>query len=213
MSPLNKLTAAPRIDARMAAYATLAGVALAAPSMVKADIIYSGPVNIVIPATTAGVYLNVATGVSNVSPTLAPGWDVNPYGSTNLTLFNPTTPTGGVYQGSASNFNLAPGTSVSSAGPFSNGLYGPVNLNSNNNYVGFRFQNETAANQIQYGWFQINFGATVTDRQIVGYAFENTGAPIAVGATAVPEPTTTALFGVMAAGALGLRAWRKRKAA
>ena len=29
----------------------------------------------------------------------------------------------------------------------------------------------------------------------------------------IPEPSTTALLGVMAVGALGVRAWRKRKAA
>ena len=41
MSPRNqKLNA--HIDARLAAYATLAGVALAAPAVSKADIVYSG---------------------------------------------------------------------------------------------------------------------------------------------------------------------------
>ncbi len=214
MSPQNKLTAAPRLDARMAAYATLAGIALAAPAVAKADIIFSGPVNILIPATTSGVYLNVVTGVNGAVPANVPGWDVNPYSSTTLSLFNPTVPAGGVYQGSASNFNLALGTIVSGAGPFSSGVFSSApNLNSSNNYVGFRFQNEAAANQIQYGWLQIRLGATITDpsRAIVAYGFERTGAPIAVGA--VPEPTTTALLGVMAAGALGVRAWRKRKAA
>ena len=33
------------------------------------------------------------------------------------------------------------------------------------------------------------------------------------GAGAVPEPSTFALLGVMAAGAFGVREWRKRKAA
>ena len=42
------------------------------------------------------------------------------------------------------------------------------------------------------------------------YAYEDSGAGIQAG---VPEPTTMALLGVMAAGALGVRAWRKRKAA
>ena len=206
------------MDGRLAAYATLAGVALAAPALAPsadASIVYSGAVNILIPATTAGVYLNVQTGVNNPNPAAVPGWDVNPYGSTNLTLFNPAAPSGGVYEGAASAFNLAPGTPVTPAGPYSSGLYGPLNLNSDNNYVGFRFQNEAAANQTQYGWFQIHLGASSTDpaRAIIGYAFENTGANINVGDTGVPEPTTTALLGVMAAGALGVRAWRKRKAA
>jgi hypothetical protein len=46
-------------------------------------------------------------------------------------------------------------------------------------------------------------------RAIVEYAYEDTGAGIMAGA--IPEPSTLALLGVMAAGALGVRAWRKRK--
>jgi hypothetical protein len=216
MSPRNqKLSAC--MDGRLAAYATLAGVALAAPALAPtadASIVYSGAVNIAIPITTAGVYLNVQTGVNNPNPASVPGWDVNPYGSTSLILFNPAAPAGGVYEGAANAFNLALGTPVTAAGPYSAGTYNPT-LNSTSNYVGFRFQNEAAGNQTQYGWFQMSFGTSATDpaRAIIGYAYENTGLPINVGDTGVPEPTTTALLGVMAAGAFGVRAWRKRKAA
>jgi hypothetical protein len=204
------------MDGRLAAYATLAGVALAAPALVPsadASIVYSGAVNIPITVTVDGVYLNVVTGANSPTASNVPGWDVNPYGSTNITLFNPGAPAGGVYEGAASAFNLAPGTPVTAAGPYSSGLYGPLNLNSTNNYVGFRFQNEAAGNQTQYGWFQMSIGTSATDpaRSIIGYAYEDSGANINVGQ--VPEPTTTALLGVMAAGALGVRAWRKRKAA
>ena len=48
-------------------------------------------------------------------------------------------------------------------------------------------------------------------RAIVEYAYENTGAPILAGA--IPEPSTLALLSVMGLGAVGVRAWRKRKAA
>jgi hypothetical protein len=181
----------------------------------EAAIVFSGPVNITVPLTTAGVYLNVVTGATGVtSTTQPPGWDVNLWSATTLNLFNPAAPTGGVYQGSAGNFNLAVGTIVSGAGPFSSGLFtNAPNLNSSNNYFGFRFVNEALGGQIQYGWVQVRLGATLIDpsRAIVGYAYENTGGSIAVGA--VPEPSTYALFGVMAVGALGMRAWRARKAA
>jgi hypothetical protein len=65
---------------------------------------------------------------------------------------------------------------------------------------------------VAFGWLQIHLGATQIDtsRKIIGYAYENTGAAIPAGV--VPEPTTMALLGVMAAGALGVREWRKRKA-
>ena len=87
MSPFNKKLT--RIDGRLAAYATLAGAALAAPAIPSADatIIYSGIVNINIPSTTAGVYLNVVTGVFNINAGPGPGWDVNPYSATGIKLF------------------------------------------------------------------------------------------------------------------------------
>ena len=61
------------IDARLAAYATLAGVALAGAAAAKADLIYSGAVNINIPSTTAGIYINLVTGVTGTSPGSVPG--------------------------------------------------------------------------------------------------------------------------------------------
>jgi hypothetical protein len=86
-------------------------------------------------------------------------------------------------------------------------------LNSANNLIGFRFQNETMGNQIQYGWMRISLSATTgaQPRAIVEYAYENTGAGIPAGA--VPEPSTVGLLGLVAMGALGVRAWRGRKAA
>ena len=219
MSPRNqKLSAC--MDGRLAAYATLAGVALAAPALAPtadASIVYSGVVNINIPSTTSGIYLNVVTGVSGGSTT--PGWDVNPWGSSLLSMFNPAAPAGGVYVGDGTGyFNLASGTLISGASTFTSGNISastPLNFNSSNNIVGFRFQDEANANQTEYGWMRISLTGTQSSqpRAIVEYAYENTGAGINAGDTGVPEPTTAALLGVMAAGALGVRAWRKRKAA
>jgi hypothetical protein len=87
------------------------------------------------------------------------------------------------------------------------------NLNSSINLVGFRLVDASLGAGNFYGWMRISLGATAggQPRAIVEYAYENSGAGI--GAGVVPEPTTVALLGVMAAGALGVRAWRKRKAA
>ena len=218
MSPINR-------NARLAGYAALAGAALAAPAVADAAIIYSGPVNIGIPSTTAGVYLNVVTGVNNISPGAVPGWDVNPFGSSAFSLFNPTAPSGGVYVVNAPGGtsatapdNLAFGTLISAASGFGSGTgettgITAFNLNSSNNLVGFRFQNEAAGNAIQYGWMRISLSTTTIaqPRLIVEYAYDDSGVGILAGA--VPEPSTFALLGVMAAGALGVREWRKRKAA
>jgi hypothetical protein len=210
-----------RVDTRLAACAAAAaGAAIAAPPA-EATIIWSGPVNINIPSTTSGVYLNVQTGVNNPVPGLVPGWDLNPWSSTSLNFFTPTpNPGGGEMVGTGTTyFNLTLGTLVSGASTFAgigtstiNGGT-PLNLNSSNNYMGFRFINEAAGNQVQYGWLQISLAGTAQGqpRAIVSFAYEDSGAGINVGA--VPEPSTFALLGVMAAGALGVREWRKRKAA
>jgi len=213
MSPRNtKLS--PRIDGRLAAYATVAGAALAAPAIPSSDatIIWSGPVNINIPSTTAGIYLNVVTGQAGGNT--VPGWDVNPWGSSFLDMFNPSAPGGSVYVGDATGyFNLAPGTLISGASTFTSGGNSasfPLNLNSSNNLIGFQFLNE-GTGMVDYAWMRISLAGTsgAQPRAIVEYAYEDSGAGIMAGA--IPEPSTLALLGVMAAGALGVRAWRKRK--
>ena len=214
MSPQNRRLLSPRIDGRLAAYATVAGAALAAPAIPSSDatIIWSGPVNINIPSTTAGIYLNIATGQSGGNT--VPGWNVNPWGSAFLDMFNPSLPGGSVYVGSATGyFNLPMGTLISGASTFTSGGNDPafaLNLNSSNNLIGFQFQN-SVSNTLEYGWMRISLAGTsgAQPRAIVEYAYENSGAGIMAGA--IPEPSTLALLGVMAAGALGVRAWRKRK--
>ena len=217
-----------RVDTRLAACAAAAGASLAVVPSSDATIVYSGPVNISVPATTAGIYLNVVTGVFNTVPGNVPGWDVNPFGSTTLQFFNPAAPVGGVYvvnaPGGASATapdNLPFGFLISVLNGYGSGAGESTGataftLNSTNNYVGFRFTEATLnGGAVTYGWFQLSIGATLTTRSIIGYAYENTsGLGIAAGATGVvPEPSTLALLGVMAAGALGVRAWRGRKAA
>ena len=182
------------------------------------------------PSTTAGIYLNVVTGATGITSTTQPaGWDVNPYGSTNMTMFTGTgTGTNGAalgagmgaYVGTGTTwFNLAlgtiigPGSTFAGTGGVNPSATTPLNLNGLVNYVGFRFRNE-ATGAINYGYLQLSMAGTAggQPRSIIGYAYENNGGSIAVGGVAVPEPSTYALFSVVA-GAFGLRAWRKRKAA
>lgn len=165
--------------------ATFSGSALGA-------IVYSGPVSISIPDNIDGIYFNVVTGASNPSAAAVPGWDLNPYsaaaGTFNIWGWSTQTwlSSAGVIGGP---YPLAPGTSI---GPPDSNFFRPgggtnigtqVTLNSNQNYFGIRFQNEAAANQIQFGWIQVEFGATASTRSIVAYAYEDTGAAIAAGDT------------------------------
>ena len=215
-----------RTHARLAAYTTLAGATLAATAATtpdaKATVIYSGPVNISAPITTAGVYLNVVTGVSDASPTNVPGWDLNLWGTSTLFAYGQGTGNGALDNltgGSSTTLvdNLPSGTSISGTSAFGNVAVETTgttafNLNSSSNYIGFRFTNEVTG-AINYGWAQVSLGTAynVLPRNIIGYAYENSGAAIAAGA--VPEPSTTALLGALATGAVGVRQWRRRKTA
>ena len=191
-----------------AAVATTAGAA-------SADIVWSGIVNLNIPSTTNGLYLNVLTGAYNVDggggSTVA-GWDVNPWSAATLSFFNPANPTGGVYVRDASTTvgvsNLCFGTVIgegstySAGGAQTTGAFA-FNLNSSENLVGFRLFNEDAGT-VHYGWMRIELIDTLNGqpRSVVEYAFESTaGASIAAGV--VPAPGVLALLGL--AGLAGSR--------
>jgi hypothetical protein len=205
-----------RVMASCTALGAVSGVGIVASAPeASAAIVYSGPISLTVPATTAGLYLNVLTGASSALPLAVPGWDLNPYSSTGFSFFNPGSPANSHGVLTVGGVALIPvGTFVDSSGIFtSGGFTSQVTLNSPNNYIGFRFYNESTT-AIHYGWAQFLFGATVQNRSFIGYAFDDVpGAGITIGATgisAIPEPSSS--MGVLALGAAGLLI-RSRKAA
>ncbi|MFM9996761.1 MAG: PEP-CTERM sorting domain-containing protein [Phycisphaerales bacterium] len=199
------------------AAAAAATVAVVPQQSAEAAIVYSGVVNINIPSTTAGVYVNFVTGLNSSVPASVPGWDVNPWSTTALNYFNPGAPAGGVYvQGGGTGTNtanLVPGTLISAASVYGAGTAASTGLlphvfNSSNNIVGFRFQNEANGNATHYGWMRISLSATfgAQPRAIVEYAYENV-AGAGINAGDVPTPGSLAL---LALGAVGLAGRRRR---
>lgn len=195
--------------------AAAAGAVALTGTQADAAIVWSGAVNINIPSSTAGVYANLATGISGITPASAPGWDINAWSSSALNFF-----VGGMVSGQRTDYvrgasttstaTLAFGTMISGASLLTTGT-GTINttgtvLNSSNNLFGFRFYHE-GAGAFRFGWLRISLGATIggQPRSIVEYAYEDTGAGI--GAGVVPAPGALA---ALALGAVGVRSRRRK---
>lgn len=178
-----------RIRAHIAA-CLIAGIGVSASAF--GAIVYSGPVNIVVPNTLDGIYLNVVTRATGSTGGATAGWDINVYSSIpdQFTLWGPTAQTwlspSGVIAGP---YPLVPGTLIT--GPETN-FFRPggtldvglqLTTSSDQNLLGFRFINESGG-ATHYGWARLQVGATPATRSIVAYAWDDTpDAPIRAGDT------------------------------
>jgi len=59
---------------RHAAAMAIASTLCIASTVPMAAVIDSGPVNLPVPVTIAGIYLNLVTNAPGITPALAPGW-------------------------------------------------------------------------------------------------------------------------------------------
>jgi hypothetical protein len=193
-------------------------------SKADADIVYSGPLSLSVPTTNllGGIYFDLTKPGSSFIPstsgagpaeglnTVLPGWDVNFYrtGAGNLRWY---------YNGGALTVSNAVGhVAALGAGVMIDGSSGlgtrqtmVPEFTGTTAFMGVKFFD--AANAPLFGWIRITGGPTAGfPATIVDWAYEDSGAGILAGATAVPEPSSLAL-GCLAAGAAGLAAWRKRK--
>ncbi len=184
-----------RLD-RITRHFSLAAVAVSA-THASAAVVHWSDANLVIPATFAGLYINVETRTTGSDKSLA-GWDINPYGSGSILWFSPTGE--GVlqlpeYTGASS---LALGYVVDAGGTFLDdttsefveGFDGFWQYNASN-YFGFSF---TASDgELHYAWGRMIVGASESDRVIAEFAYESeAGVGIAVGA--VPAPSALAIL-------------------
>jgi subtilisin family serine protease len=194
-------------------------------SKADASVVYSGLQNINVPTTNifGGIYLDLTkpgsffipttsgSGPADGLNTLLPGWDVNFYrGSTALRWWYNT----GVYAVfNAWDHVAALGAGVMIDGSSSLGTFQTMTpeFTGTTAFMGVEFPN--ASNTELFGWIRIAGGSTLgIPATIVDWAYEDSGAGILTGAGLIPEPSSLAL-GCLAAGAAGLAAWRKRKAA
>lgn len=188
-----------------------------------AAVVVSPAANIVVPATTAGIYINVVTGAAGTAAATA-GWDINPWGSTTMSFFSPTAAgsviTGGSYVSGAPNSSVSSllvGATIGGASTFTSSAtavtFGALAdqwaLNATN-YFGFRFIGDDA--QLHYGYGTMIMGASATVRTVGALYYESLPDTAITISAAVPEPSTYAMMVLGAIGVFGAVA-RRRKAA
>ena len=184
--------------------------------------------NIVIPNNIDGLYINVETRIYSSAAGLSAGWDLNPYGTstTAMSWFAAQAPSGavmGLGQGGTTTAvaSLSNGTIVGPASTFGNTASsvtaGGWVLNADNNF-GFRFLGADAQTHYGYGVFAV--GATMGVRTLKTISFDTTpGVAITIGGSvpgSVPvsdRDPSTALSALLATGAAGLWAVRRRRLA
>ena len=191
-------------NSRLNSHFALCAAALAtgvAVGNANATVVYSGAINMVIPTTIDGIYMNVQTGAWSSTTTTPAGWDVNPYGTatTAVSLFA-ATGTGYMRNPSAGTATAATrldvGTVVGSSAFFYGSSSATIGAGTgqwaanSSGYFGFKFIAADAATH--YGWMQLSIGANAGTRSIVQYAWEN----VANTSITIPAPGAMALLGL-----------------
>ncbi len=176
-----------RLSARIAA--VVGGTALSLVStMSMAAIVDSGVINLAIPATVDGIYLNVVTGATATSSPSPAGWDFNPWVSGGFLTFFSSSAVGNTNQvvgapapaGAtllAAGAVIGPASTYAAAGVVSAPAF---RVASTTSFVGFQFRNEATA-ATNYGYAQLTTtAATGSPAVITRYVYENTGLPITI---------------------------------
>jgi hypothetical protein len=205
---------------RSLAIASLAILAGSLASNASAAVVYSGVLNLAVPGTFDGTYLNVVSGLATATTTGNTDYDFNPYiptpgTSTSWSFFNPDGTSGGTVATTTTGpaVVLAAGAPIGPSSIFKTGVAAGTSFNSSTAaYVGFKFLIESDAS-IHYGWARVSLPTPVTGSTtqaggtIVDYAYESVAnTAILAGAGVAPEPTT------LAALALGGVFLRRRRA-
>ena len=158
-----------------------AAVAFFMAAHCHAELIYSGTVNIPIPTTGSGVYLNVFTGVHSDSAATNVGWDVQLLTTSTVDVALIAAPGTGYMRNQGVgdlpgrtrlDRNILVGTnsvyygnSTATIGE----LPGQWRLNSVGT-LGFKFS--PPFGETYYGWMRIQIGASAAECTVVDYAFE-----------------------------------------
>jgi hypothetical protein len=173
---------------------------LASVLPVQAAVVCSPMVNLDVPATTEGLYVNFITGVSGLTQSVVPGFDFDPYAAANTNpsgqlkfYWGPSSNGGaGVVSSGDSYAVLGPNVSIGPDSLFTRaGFTGDTSawLAGTSGYLGMRFLSETPG-IIVYGWLALTTTAPLGfPAMIEGWCYEDSGAAIAT-----PDPRPDAIF-------------------
>ena len=195
-------------NSRLNSHFALCAAALAtgvAVGNANATVVYSDVINLAVPTTTDGVYMNVQTGAWSSTTATPAGWDVNPYGTatTAVSLFA-ATGTGymrnpGTTATAATRLDL--GTVVGSSAFFYGNSSATIGAGTgqwaanSSGYFGFKFIAADAATH--YGWMQLSIGENAGTRTIVRYAWEDVANTSLTVGPPIPAPGAMALLGLV----------------
>jgi hypothetical protein len=171
-----------------------AAILLALATSTQAAVVCSPEMNLDVPETTEGLYVNFVTGVSGTSEGAVPGFDLDPYAAAG------TDPSGQLkfYWGSASTSGagvvssgdtyvvLAPGAVIGPDAVFSRAAFtGDTTAwqAGTTGYLGMRFRDEAASGLIVYGWLALSTTAPLGfPATLQGWCYEDSGAAIVIPA-------------------------------
>ncbi|MEO6075661.1 MAG: hypothetical protein ABIP56_02540, partial [Dokdonella sp.] len=174
-------------NAGLAALVVAASMTIASTQAMAAVVCFNTPIPV--PATTAGVYVNLFTGATGLTAAGTADWDFNPWAGTSgtlLNLFSPGAPQGHVSSGGViSNLptgTLVDGTSTYTASASSATAMGTYRAGVNPGYLGVRF---AQAGVTYFAWVSMTTASPGgIPATINNWCFENTaGTGITVGTT------------------------------
>ena len=179
----------------------------------QAAIVYSPIVNLAIPVTSPGIYLNIQTGASGTSAAAVPGWDINVGGTSSLNFSSPggynfvrlntAAPTAG--PSNLPNVCIVNANGMPNASWIAGGAADGLTLNSAQNYIGFQFMDSSSVTHIGYLVLSIGSSVTGADRKIVSYAYNSESITTPGGSSILCFPSPGALALACQAGLLSKR--------
>jgi hypothetical protein len=139
---------------------------------------------------TAGIYLNLITGLTGTSGAGVAGWDFNPYdrGLPGVSFWFDNDANRGAVSNGTSIVVLAAGAPIGPSSTFANTVADPISnlwrVAQTGGYMGIRVFNE-GTSAMNYGWIQANTGASGFPFTINSYCYQNDGTEITAGTTPV----------------------------